>query len=1025
MEEKISDLEARIDRLVRTQIGFQQEIAALRDELKGLRQTAGESPKPAQPRPEPVRPNYQPKPLENPPPRPRPPVRPVEPAPSFGESYKRPDPQPASKPDPVTAFFSKYTESARADLEKFIGENLISKIGILVLIIGIGIGVKYSIDNNLISPLTRVIVAYLFAFGLIGLAIRLKPKYLNFSAALISGGLATMYFVTYFAYTAYGLIGQLPTFGLMAMCTIFTVIAALFYNRQVIAHIGLVGAYAVPFLLSTDSGNYLALFIYMSMINAGILAISVKKYWRPIFYTASIFTWLIFLGWFATRFSPTDHLALGLTFLAVFFAIFLATRLVHAIVHDEHDSQEALAAVLTTNFIFYAFCFGISTQIATLSSAWAVFSYLAAITAGVLLLSFRFIGKPLVYFTASFLLIIFGTWCAGNYSPEAFEFVLIFLAIFFALFMGVRVAHVVTGDDRNSSDGTIYAAATTVAFYAFCFAIANGGMSLPQTWTIFTYAAVITAVLLAVSFRFLNKYIVFLAFGLTWATFGSWFVNRYTVEEHFTLASIFAAVFFGVFYVSALIHRLLKEDLSMIENSGLVLTNSFLFYGVGYRVLNSDESTAGFLGLFTAAHSALHLAVAVMVSRIRASAVDVVQVLTVLVLTFASIAIPVQLDGNQVTMAWSVEAAVLFWFGRARDVRLFELYSYPVMLLATGSMFFDWGAAYFNRTDFTSEFNLLPFANGNFVTALVYIAAFAAIFAISRDKDPEARIESSFARPFGYLIVGLALLVLYNAFRLEISNYFHLESVAVYEAGLDVGSRAIRSVFNFNLIWQISYTLLFLAAMAFINILKVRSAVLAYVNAILAVGVLGLLATVGMVVLYDLRVSYLAGEGGYEMVSIRYASYAAAAVLMFGLYLYSRDKMLSDKMPAWASLAGFEAVAYSFWLVVASCELVNAMAQFGIPDAEKLGLSILWGIYALMLIVIGIAWNRKHLRVAAICLLAVTLAKLFFYDVSDLDTIPRTILFVSLGLTLLVISFLYNKYKTAIFGLARDGEEES
>lgn len=919
LEQKISELENRIDQLVRTQIGFQNEISALRDELKRLR-TSGQAPANAADRPAaapatppPVSPAYPPE--WSKPPRPTPPpIRQAEATPpSFGSTYSTESRQTAPRePDPVSAFFSKYTESARADLEKFIGENLISKIGILVLIIGIGIGVKYSIDNNLISPLTRVILAYLFAFGLVGLAIWLKPRYLNFSAALISGGMATMYFVTYFAYTTYELIGQLPAFGLMAMCTIFTVVAALFYNRQVIAHIGLVGAYAVPFLLSTDSGNYLALFIYMAMINVGIIAISIRKYWIPIFYTASIFTWLIFLGWFAARYSP-DHFGLTLIFLAIFFGTFLATRLVHAVVHDEPESKEALAAVLGTTFIFYA----------------------------------------------------------------------------------------------------------------FAFAIANGSMSLPRTWTFFTYLAAMTATLLAVSFKFLQKYVVLLAFVLTWMTFGSWFVTRYSIEEHFVLASTFGAVFFAVFYVSTLVNRFRDEAFNLIENSGLVLTNSFLFYGVGYRILNGSEATAGFLGLFTAAHSALHLIVAMAVSRTKAAAVDVVLVLNVLVLTFASIAIPVQLDGNQVTMAWSVEAAILFWFGRSRGVRLFELYSYPVMLFATGSMFFDWGAAYFNRTDHASEFNLQPFANGNFVTALVYIAAFAAIFAISRDKESETNVDSSFARPFGYLIVGLSLFVLYNAFRLEISNYFHLRSVPAFESGLTIASRELRNIYNFNVIWQLDYTVVFLAAIGFVNILKVRSAILAYVNAVLAVGALGLLATVGMVIFYDLRVSYMAGEGGYELVSIRYASYVAAAALMVALYLYSRDKLLTSRMPAWASLMGFEAVVYSFSFIAASCELVNSMVQLGIPDATKLGLSIFWGIYALLLIVLGIAWNRKHLRVAAIVLLGVTLVKLFFYDVADLDTIPRTILFVSLGLTLLVISFLYNKYKSAIFGFAEESEEKS
>src|SRR5688572_1256028 len=356
LDEKISALEDRIDRLVRTQIGFQTEISALREELARLR-SAGSVPVREQAKPEsppsthsPIWPQTSEQSQQSR----RPPIRPTEvPTPSFGSAYSADDRQSAPKSDPVSEFFSKHTESARTDLEKFIGENLISKIGILVLIIGIGIGVKYSIDNNLISPLTRIIIAYIFAFALVGLAIKLKSKYLNFSAALISGGMATMYFVTYFAYTAYGLIGQLPTLGLMAMCTVFTVVAALFFNRQVIAHIGLVGAYAVPFLLSTDSGNYLALFIYMAMTNIGILAISVKKYWRPIFYTASIFTWFIFLAWFAAKYSPAQHFDLALTFLAVFFGIFFATKLIHAIVHDEHDSDEGLLAVVSTVLVFY------------------------------------------------------------------------------------------------------------------------------------------------------------------------------------------------------------------------------------------------------------------------------------------------------------------------------------------------------------------------------------------------------------------------------------------------------------------------------------------------------------------------------------------------------------------------------------------------------------------------------------------------------------------------------------------------
>ena len=95
-------------------------------------------------------------------------------------------------------------------------------------------------------------------------------------------------------------------------------------------------------------------------------------------------------------------------------------------------------------------------------------------------------------------------------------------------------------------------------------------------------------------------------------------------------------------------------------------------------------------------------------------------------------------------------------------------------------------------------------------------------------------------------------------------------------------------------------------------------------------------------------------------------------------------------------------------------ELINWMDLAGAKDSFKLGLSILWGIYALLLISLGIWKNKKYLRIGAIALFSVTLIKLFFYDISHLNTISKTIVFLALGILLLIISFLYNKFKHII-----------
>jgi uncharacterized membrane protein len=914
---KIAELEARLDRLIRTQIDFQKETNAIRRELEILRgvpevmPTQQDAPRITNRLEEPrwVPPAFQRQtplaatdsaetgtfPLSN-----------------FGDEVEE---ESVSMSGGVFSnYFSSYVETARADLEKFIGENLISLIGTIILVLGVGIGAKYAIDNGWISPLMRIIFGYAMGLGLLAVAIRLKAKYHNFSAVLLSGGMAIMYFVTYFAYAYYSLMPQSAAFVLMAIFTAFTVAAAILYNRQVIAHIGLVGAYAVPFLLSDGSGNYLFLFTYMAILNGGILAISVVKYWRPIFYTASGFTWLIFLGWFTTKYSATEHLYLALAFLGIFFATFYATKVIHGVIHRESRGEENIACIIGTAFIFYAFCFAISDM-----------------RAGV-----------------------------GDY------------AVFF------------------------------------------------------TYLAIASAAILLTSFRFYGRLLIFVSYPFTWLIFGAWFASKYDVNEHFMLAAVFASIFFTIYYGVTLAYRLLTDEIGMIENAGMVLTNSFVYYGFGYAILGSRQNLQSFEGLFTGVHALFHSAVAQFVSRFRSSADDVVQVLAVLIITFTTISIPVQFDGNYVTLIWTVEAAVLFWFGRARLTRLFEYFSYPLMVLATGSLFLDWIRAFDERTIYISEFNRQPIANGDFVTAVVFVAAFAFIFRTNKVEQSEPVIGVDLVRPFGFLIAAVGLFVLYNAFRIEIGNYYHVQ-IAAGAGHLDdaifVGSseRIDPDLSRFNALWQINYTVAFLTILGFIDLRKLRSGVLAAADIGFGLIALFVFLTLSMTLFYELRVSYMSAETsavGSMNIAIRYISYLFAAGLLFLFYEYSKSILLGTQLSEKTATNGLDAVLHTVVFVVASCELINLMAQLHIPDGNKLGLSILWGVYALFLIVVGISKHKKHLRIAAFVLLAVTLVKLFLYDVADLPTIPKTILFVSLGLLMLLVSFLYNKYRNAIFGTA-------
>ena len=243
--------------------------------------------------------------------------------------------------------------TSKNNLEEFIGENLAGKLGIIITIIGVGIGVKYAIDKEMLGPVTRIFLAYLVGFILLGLALKIKRKYLNYSAVLISGAFAVLYFVSYAAYAYYQFFPQSLTFIFMLIFTGTTVWAAISYDRQIIAHIGLVGAYTIPFLLSDGSGKVEILFSYMAIINIGILVLSLKKYWKPLFFTSFTISWLIFVPWLLKMYEYEKHFALAILFSSIFFATFYIVFLIYKFFKNENFDTANILLVSSNAFVFF------------------------------------------------------------------------------------------------------------------------------------------------------------------------------------------------------------------------------------------------------------------------------------------------------------------------------------------------------------------------------------------------------------------------------------------------------------------------------------------------------------------------------------------------------------------------------------------------------------------------------------------------------------------------------------------------
>jgi uncharacterized membrane protein len=84
-------------------------------------------------------------------------------------------------------------------------------------------------------------------------------------------------------------------------------------------------------------------------------------------------------------------------------------------------------------------------------------------------------------------------------------------------------------------------------------------------------------------------------------------------------------------------------------------------------------------------------------------------------------------------------------------------------------------------------------------------------------------------------------------------------------------------------------------------------------------------------------------------------------------------------------------------------------------NLQQVALSLVWLIYSILLIGYGI-WRRiLSLRIIAIIIFGIAILKIFIYDLKFLESLYRIFSFIGLGLILLSVSFLYQRFKSSIF----------
>lgn len=205
--------------------------------------------------------------------------------------------------------------------------NPLAKIGMLLLFFGLSYLLKYSIENELISASTRLMMAGSGCLALLGIGWWLRKKNLIYALILQGGGIGGLYITIFAATKIYDFIPIGIALAIMVFICIASVILAVLHRAISLAVLASLGGYLAPVLLSTGSGNYIALFSYYLILSIGILVISHWQVWRLLNLIGFAFTFSIAFVWAIPNYTHTDYLPCQLFLMANWLIFGVATEL--------------------------------------------------------------------------------------------------------------------------------------------------------------------------------------------------------------------------------------------------------------------------------------------------------------------------------------------------------------------------------------------------------------------------------------------------------------------------------------------------------------------------------------------------------------------------------------------------------------------------------------------------------------------------------------------------------------------------
>ena len=211
----------------------------------------------------------------------------------------------------------------------FTDGNLVVRVGILILFIGVAFLLKYAAERSLIPLPLRLGGVAAGGLALLAIGWRLRHTRRLYALLLQGAGVGVTFLTAFAAVRLFGVLEPLPALAVMVALVAATGALAVAQDAPGLAGFGIAGGFLAPILVSTGAGSHVALFTYYAVLNLGILGIAWFKAWKALNLVGFLFTFGLGTLWGARYYRP-EFFGSVEPFLLFDFALYLAVAILFA-----------------------------------------------------------------------------------------------------------------------------------------------------------------------------------------------------------------------------------------------------------------------------------------------------------------------------------------------------------------------------------------------------------------------------------------------------------------------------------------------------------------------------------------------------------------------------------------------------------------------------------------------------------------------------------------------------------------------